>query len=264
MRLMAGEIASDAEALGKRARLRYLNGDWEGASALIDEAALAGVEHPLLARLRTAMRGRDGGKKVFCVGWNKTGTTSLEAALRSLGYATGLQARGERLKADWARRDFSRIVALCRTADAFQDVPFSCDDTFRALDAHFPGSKFILTLRDNPEQWYESLVGFHSKIVGKGRVPTAQDLKAFVYRYPGYLWESARLIYGADESSVYDRRLYISCYLNHNRQVTEYFKDRPQDLLVLNVGQADAMEKLCAFLGRDYRGERMPHLNRSR
>jgi hypothetical protein len=32
---------------------------------------------------------------------------------------------------------------------------------------------------------------------------------------------------------------------------------------VLNVGDADAMPRLCAFLGLEYRGQPMPHLNRS-
>jgi tetratricopeptide (TPR) repeat protein len=248
------------------ARCRYLRGEWEQATALLEKAGSLGLDDPGFSQIRSAMAGKEaapGGHKIFCVGRNKTGTTSLEAALRSLGFRMGLQARGEMLKRDWARRDFSRIVGLCRTADAFQDVPFSQDYTFQALDPHFPGSKFILTVRDSPEQWYESLVRYHTKIVNKGRVPTADDLKEFSYRYQGYLWESAQLIYGVDEKTLYDREIYISHYLNHNRRVVEYFRDRPDDLLVLNVAEGSAMEKLYAFLGIEYRGQQMPHLNKS-
>jgi tetratricopeptide (TPR) repeat protein len=245
------------------ANCRYVMGRWEEAMATIERAAAAGFPGASFGHLREAMTGRDGGRKVFCVGRNKTGTTSIGAALQSFGLSMGLQARGEMLRADWARRDFTRIIALCRTADAFQDIPFSRPFTFQAVDASFPGSKFILTVRDSAEQWFESLVRFHTRIVDKGRIPTADDLREFEYRYKGYLWESFVFNYGGDESRLYDRDTYIASYLDHNRSVIEHFRDRPGDLLVLNVGHADAMQKLCAFLEVPYRGQAMPHLNRS-
>lgn len=201
---------------------------------------------------------------MFCVGANKTGTTSMQIALRKLGYRIGNQAKAELLIKDWARGDFQKIVAYCRGANAFQDVPFSYPNTFRVMDAEFPGSKFILTLRSSTDEWYESLVRFHTKLVGKGRIPTVDDLRQFGYRYPGFLWDAARLRYGADESKLYDREHYGHCYEEHNRAVMEHFKDRPNDLLVLNVSDANAMERLMTFLGYPYNGEKMPHANASK
>lgn len=202
--------------------------------------------------------------KVFCIGRNKTGTTSLEAALRNLGYRLGNQAAGEMLLFDWARRDFRRIIELCKTADAFQDIPFSLGYTYQAVDAAFPGSKFILTVRDDPEQWFDSVVRFHAKIMRVDGVPTAADLANHHYRYKGQLWDSARLIYGVDASTLYDKKIYVAHYLRHNQSVLDYFRHRRNELLILNVARADAMEKLCRFLGAEYRGEMMPHLNSSR
>ena len=245
------------------AMCRYVMGHWEEAMATIGQAESAGLADGYLSQLRGAMAGRPGGRKVFCIGRNKTGTTSIEAALQGFGLRMGLQARGEMLKGDWAKRDFARIVALCRTADAFQDVPFSNADTFRAVDAAYPGSRFILTVRDSPEQWFDSLVRFHTRIVGKGRLPTADDLREFDYRYKGYLWDAFVHSYGSDERLLYDRDTYIANYVEHNRSVREYFRRRPADLLEINVGDADAMPRLCAFLGVPYRGQAMPHLNRS-
>jgi tetratricopeptide (TPR) repeat protein len=245
------------------ANCRYAMGLWEEALATIEQAEASGRADAYLGELRKAMTGEPGGRKIVCVGRNKTGTTSIEAALHSFGLKTGQQARGEILKDDWARRDFRRIIGLCRTADAFQDVPFSNAFTFQAVDANFPGSKFILTVRDSPDEWFESLIRFHTRIVNKGRLPTADDLRAFEYRYKGYLWDAFVLNYGADEDLLYDREAYIANYLDHNRSVTEYFRHRPDDLLVLNVSHADAMKQLCAFVGVPYRGQAMPHLNRS-
>lgn len=201
--------------------------------------------------------------KVFCVGQNKTGTTTMEAVLKTLGYKMGSQPKGELLSKEWADRDFKKIVKLCRTADAFQDVPFSNDFTYIILDYAFPGSKFILTVRNNADEWFESLKRFHTRILDKGRLPTPNDLKEFEYRFKGYLWESMRTKFDIDENTLYDHKKYTDHYNMHNDRVIEYFKYRPEDLLVLNVSHDNAMQDIYQFLGFPYKGEKMPHLNAS-
>jgi len=201
--------------------------------------------------------------KVFCIGANKTGTTSMEAAFKSLGLKVGKQSIAELFIHDWAKNDFRKIIKYCRWADAFQDLPFSYPGTYEVMDKAFPGSKFILTERKNADEWYESLVRFHTKIVGKGRIPTAEDLRQFNYRYPGFLWDAQRLRYGAIDTTLYDRELYTRAYEEHNRKIREYFKNRPDDLLILNVADADSMERLVKFLGYPYTGQKMPHENAS-
>jgi len=188
----------------------------------------------------------------------------MEAALQSFGFVMGNQADGELSIYDWAKRDFRPIIELCKTAEAFQDVPFCLDYTYIALDQAFPGSKFILTVRNNASEWFGSLTRFHTQIVGKNRLPTADDLKAFPYREAGWLWQAHTLIFGGDESSVFDRELYIRQYESHRLGVIDYFRHRPDDLLVLNLGDTNAMDRLCAFLGVERNGRTMPHLNASR
>lgn len=203
-------------------------------------------------------------RKVFCIGANKTGTTSVENVFRRLGLTVGNQGQAEMLIHDWAKQDYRRIIRYCHSAEAFQDVPFSLHGTFQVMDETFPGSKFILTVRNNADEWFGSLVRFHSKIVGKGRIPTADDLRQFSYRYPGFVLDVLRLSYGADDSKLYDRRMYVEYYEKHNDKIIAYFKDRPDDLLVLNVEESDAMERLLRFLGYPYTGQKMPHLNTSK
>ena len=184
--------------------------------------------------------------------------------MKSLGYKLGNQAKGESLVNEWAVRDFKNIVKLCKTADAFQDIPFSFDFTYTVLDYAFPDSKFILTVRNNKDEWYESLTRFHTKIVGKDRLPTADDLKEFAYRYKGFLWYAQQVHFDIDETTVYDYKIYTDQYEMHNYRVKEYFKYRPEDLLILNLSEDNAMEKLYTFLGVKYDGEAMPHLNASK
>src|SRR5690554_2509952 len=189
--------------------------------------------------------------KVFGIGRNKTGTTSLKSAMSNLGYKIGNQRTAERLTAPfWSKRNFKPIVKYCKSAEFFQDTPFSKPYTFIALDQAFPGSKFILTIRHNPEQWYASVTRYHAKLWGKkGRIPTKEDLMDAPYIYKGWAWEMNRLSNLTPENDPYNKDILINAYELYNNQVLDYFRHRPEDLLVLNVSQPRAYGKLCEFLG---------------
>lgn len=202
--------------------------------------------------------------KIFCIGHNKTGTTSLEQVFKDFGYKVGVQYDAEILIDDWAVRDFRRIVEYCQSADFFQDIPFSLDFTYQILDYVFPGSKFILTVRNDADEWFQSLVRFHAKLMGVKGIPTLDDVKNFSYHQKGWSWIQQQRIFGVDESTLYDEKLYKSNYMNHNAQILEYFRFRPADLLVLNLSDPSAMESLCEFLGIEYVGQVMHHLNKSK
>tara|TARA_R110002012_G_scaffold48720_2_gene126564 strand:+ start:2083 stop:2718 length:636 start_codon:yes stop_codon:yes gene_type:complete len=189
--------------------------------------------------------------KVFCIGLNKTGTTTLEKILKDFNYKLGDQSSGELLFNDWYRRDFKSIIALSKTADAFQDAPFSFPFTFIALDQNFPKAKFILTLRDSSEQWYKSLIKFHSNLWSDGTaVPTKKDLINAVYLYRGFPYEVHKLIFKTPDEDLYNKEILLDYYNNHNYQVMEYFRSRPEKLLVINVSNDNDYLRLCDFLNK--------------
>ena len=81
--------------------------------------------------------------KVFCIGFHKTGTTSLKMALKILGYrVTGPNGRHDKNIGRNVEALARRIVPKF---DAFQDNPWPI--IYRFLDKEYPGSKFILTVR---------------------------------------------------------------------------------------------------------------------
>ena len=213
-----------------------------------------------LSRLKST-----GKPKVFGVGYNKTGTTSLKKAMEELGYVVGYQRTAEKMVHDWANRDFSRIINYCKTAQFFQDVPFSKPYTYIVMDHAFPRSKFILTVRDSPEQWYNSLIQFHARLWGKEeRIPTKEDLQQATYIYKGRPWEVNRLTYDTPEEAPYHKETLIQYYRNHNNNVLEYFRQRPKDLLVLNVADNGAYRKLCNSLGVSPLREEFPWENKNK
>lgn len=188
--------------------------------------------------------------KIFCIGANKTGTTSLKQAFINLGFTVGDQRTAELMLRSYIRGEYSGLIEYCQTAQVFQDIPFSWPDVYKKLDAAFPGSKFILSVRDSPEVWFQSLVSFHSRLFGEGQTPSADDLRQAEYVWKGWMWE----VFSASglrdpEIAPYDPEERMGMYIQHNEDVRSYFKDRPMDLLEINLKDPDAWDRFCRFIG---------------
>jgi hypothetical protein len=176
--------------------------------------------------------------KVFCIGFHKTGTSSLGAALELLGrrVAGPFGVRDDDISQQALPGALERVPRF----DAFQDNPWPL--LYVEMDERFPGSRFVLTVRAEKE-WSAS-VGAHF-----GGVST-----------PMREW-----IYGAGAGDpVGHDDLYVERYRRHNDEVVAHFADRPDDLLVMDLGRGDGWTELCGFLGADPPGVPFPHANRGR
>ena len=188
--------------------------------------------------------------KYFCIGRNKTGTTSLKKAFEQLGFAVGDQRGAELLYLDhYFLGNFAPIIEYCLSAQVFQDMPFSAPGTFKHLDNAYPGSKFILTVRDDSEQWYRSITRFHAKKYGSnGFLPTTEQLHQANYIRKGAPYNIVRL-HGTPDHDPYNKEIMIAHYEKHNRDVEKYFIGRESDLLVINIAQPNDYRKFIEFLG---------------
>ena len=174
-------------------------------------------------------------QKVFCIGFHKTGTTSLASALTHLGYrVAGNQGVDD---PDIANKVQAIADALVGEYDAFEDNPWPI--LFKELDRKYPGNRFILTLR-SPESWIQSQL----KHFGSTETPMRQ-------------W-----IYGVGCPQG-NEEIYLKRFEAHNREVLEYFQDRPNDLLVMDFTKGDGWEKLCDFLDVEVPDIPFPHFNKA-
>lgn len=209
---------------------------------------------------------RNNYNKIFCIGSNKTGTTSLEKLFSLFGFELGNQAAAEILSLDWLiNQNAERIIKYCYTAEAFQDVPFSYPGLFKELDKAFPNSKFILTVRNSPDEWFKSLVRFHTNVFSSDptRPPSEDELTNATYRYKGYAFEIMALLYGYPKTSLYDESAYKNHYVTDNDEKRTYFKDRPNDFIEINLAVKEDFLRLCDFLGVETNINDFPWLNRS-
>ncbi|WP_415893349.1 sulfotransferase [Neptuniibacter sp. PT8_73] len=202
--------------------------------------------------------------KLFCIGYNKTGTTSLEHILKLLGYKMPNQMEQEiRLVRQVYAGNFKPLIDFCGNFDAFQDMPFSQGVLYAQLDCLFPNSKFILTVRDSDE-WFDSLIRFQTKGVLKRAGVTdidqvkEEDFKdKNLYLYKNYTYENMKrhvtvVEHGnlkSDFSLLYDKQHRISIYEERNQQIIKYFSGRPNDLLVVDLAKENDIEKILSFLG---------------
>ncbi len=165
--------------------------------------------------------------KIFGIGLSKTGTTSLANALQILGYKT----KDNMGVVKYATGDLSSVdLHVVDANDALTDTPIP--SFYRELDTKYPGSRFILTVRDS-EGWLKSCK------------------KQFTQRFAEVQTDAHKRLftdlYGTD---VFDDRRFASGYEMFVDGAREYFKDRPQDLLIINIVADEGWEKLCPFLQR--------------
>ncbi len=94
--------------------------------------------------------------RVFCIGLNKTGTSSFHAAMEVLGLNSLHWGGDEINQTVRAALDDGRplLSGLDPAIDAFSDIGLLATH-FRQLDEQYPGSRFVLTVRPL-EEWIDS------------------------------------------------------------------------------------------------------------
>lgn len=207
-------------------------------------------------------------KKVFCIGLNKTGTTSLEKALKELGFKVGKQSIAEELSIEVFEGIYDNIFKYIDKYNAFQDLPFSVGDFYKVLYKQYPEAKFILSLRDDENEWYKSQINFQTKRLSKdGLPPRVKDLKESKYRYKGWEYEVSKYIWlkdkdYSDNDFCFDEIKSKQYYLNRNEEIISFFQDKKDSLLVINLKEKYSYKKMCEFLGKKPIRDEFPHENK--
>jgi len=165
--------------------------------------------------------------KVFCIGFNKTGTTSCGEAFKLLGYRHS--SYNKRLyRQCYKNNKIVKVLQYAAKFDSVDDLPWSKEDMIPILDKVFPDSKFVYLVRDE-ESWKNS---FRRSNIIKGRYPDVEKR--------------------------------LREYRKHREFVMQYFADKPKEqFLVLDVSKEGAFKELADFLGKIAPQEHFPHRNKT-
>lgn len=169
--------------------------------------------------------------KIFCIGLNKTGTSSLHAAFEILGLkSVHFRDDEKRNIKDIIENNYFNEINIIEGLthyNAFSDwdrypttIPI-----FKEFDKQYPNSKFILNIRDL-EPWLKSRVKHVERNQQVMRENPSRNLTWLTIDIEGWTKE----------------------YNLHYNAAFEYFKDRPNDILTFDVTKGDGWDKLCPFL----------------
>ncbi len=204
---------------------------------------------------------------VIGAGFGRTGTTSLKAALETLGFGPAYHMtevfthpehvhfweaarRGEPV--DWKRFFSGYGVAVDWPACAF----------YGEMMEAFPGASVILTVRD-PGRWYESIFStiYQIRKISAGPLPMRSAFALaglFAPGVTGIARLADRLVWeDTFDGRFGDRAHAIETFEYHNEEVRR--RVPPERLLVYDVKEGWA--PLCGFLGAEIPAEPFPHLN---
>jgi sulfotransferase family protein len=176
-------------------------------------------------------------RKVFGVGLNKTGTTTLGQCLTVLGYRHRSYSSAA-LEAYLQGRT-GEVVDMTRDFDSCEDWPWPL--VWRELwDRYGDGARYVLTTRSSSEVWVESL-----KAHSLNTHPTSAMRPAVYGHYYPHGYE-------AEHRRAYER---------HNAAVRGFFAQAaPHALLEVCWETGDRWERLCGFLGHPVPDTPFPHI----
>lgn len=180
--------------------------------------------------------------KTFVIGAPKTGTSSVGAALEMMG----CRVKGfDAVLQDYFHHGHDRpALDQVTMFDAFADGPFNTGEFYKRVDARFPGSRFILTLRDE-KSWLTSHRAHFA--------PDGSNVK---------VRERFRLL-------EYDEEEWLQWYQRRNAEVRRYFSERRNLLLEIDVFRmgGDELWKALADhvpgLRAPALGTPFPHVNKT-
>lgn len=185
--------------------------------------------------------------KVFGIGLPKTGTTTLAAMLRRLGYDHAPY------DPDLIRRvALGEREPLWRRVEAhqsFEDWPWPA--VFEEIDRTVPTALFILTLRKDAATWLAS---------------SQRHLRLNIERHGPNGAGPARMLWDTFSGPInpldHPERM-CAFYEAHAARVRAHFQDRPGKLLELCWETGDGWPDLCRFLDRPAVEGPLPHENSS-
>jgi len=161
--------------------------------------------------------------KIFIIGLPRSGTTSICAAMLELGYTVAHTA--------YTQKTFDN-------AQVIADTPIFAD--FKRLDKFYPNSKFIYLARTS-DQWLPSIKQLLQRMyINVTRADGGFNTiikRCYVNTFSPFTVEN-----------INDDMFLARCYLQHNHEVLQYFSDRTQDLLTIDVSQPASYQQLLSFL----------------
>lgn len=180
--------------------------------------------------------------KIFFIGFNKTGTSSIAKSLELVGYKNVIH---KGIWADWA------LTKNKKELDKYDVFTDSECPHLAHLDELYPDAKFILNSRT-----LEGWVGSRYKLIESTKLLVTHFLTTYV-RLTFIVRLLERFILNNSEKAILR---WVEIRENYHAYAKEYFKDRPSDFLEIDIEDESTTQKLIDFLNLD-QSFKLVHIN---
>lgn len=195
-------------------------------------------------------------QNIICIGLNKTGTTSFEKDLESIGYKFLPTSYGAiKLQTDVYHGDIYSTLSSLQNPNfnAYQDLPFSLPTIYEKIYDHRPNDIYILTVRSSVDLWVESVKKYYNWFIKDGD-PISNN-KTFEYfngpekMYISNFCAPTFHMWGIYSFSNLDNKL-RDVYNKHYDQVQNFFHKKNQNnFMEIDVSKTGELKKLTNWLG---------------
>lgn len=200
----------------------------------------------------------DSKKKIFCISFQRTGTTSVGEFFLQHDYKVARWSVSNRnhWSRKWVEGDHEGIFASeeFRHCQVFEDDPWWCGDFYRVLFHRFPESRFIHFTRD-ADKWFNSMCNHRTTPNGKTIGNTYRHAK--LYQRENEYWNV--LDGGEPDLDAIDNLLdigeshrahYKRIFNDRNREIRKFFRrNDPSRLFSGELEDDEKWQKLGRFVG---------------
>ena len=210
------------------------------------------------------------GPKIFCISFQRTGTTSVGRFFEDHGYTVGtwhVTASNE-WALHWFKGDYERIFSSpdFQRCQVFEDAPWGGTEFYKVLFHRFPDARFVHLVRP-ADKWFNSMVS-HSQ----GRTLGNTHRHSCIYDRKDE-FHSLGDLSGAYTSELDNllplteahRAHYVAIYKGANREVRLFFDRFGKDRLFRGeLTQDDLWQRMGAFFNIPVKSSYSVHVNESR
>ncbi|MCP4521848.1 MAG: hypothetical protein GY827_09205 [Cytophagales bacterium] len=205
--------------------------------------------------------------KIFCISFQRTGTTSVGQFFVNHGYNVSTYPTSEKNKwtQKWFEGDYESILKSkeFKKNTVFEDDPWWCLDFYRFLFHKFPSAKFILVTRD-PDKWFDSMVS-HSN----GKILGNTYIHSFVYDRLDEYKKNINTFKTDGIDNLLDlneehRSHYVRIYNNRNQEILDFFeRNDPSRLVHTTLENPNKWQKIANFFNITINNQQDIHENKS-
>lgn len=195
---------------------------------------------------------------IVCIGLNKTGTTSLRDSLKKQKFNLCDEYYGHQFMIqDFHNENIYTTLSFLESPkfNLYEDLPFSLTTFYNKIYDYRPQDYYVLTLRNNTDQWVDSVIRYYSKDLNQ--IENKKDDKLHIIEYPSIRKKIITKNYltlqmhdwGIFNTNNLESKL-KDVYNSHTEKVFNFFDSKIDSKFIsINVSKKDELLKLSKFVG---------------